>query len=335
MVTYVHEPDNHDVDPFAYLGTRGLDVLPRPRDGRIHLLYRLTWRLAFRGGFPQFGLLGAAGRVATRLPSGPRGAMLLAVAILGASRPAPVGVTVVKTVRVPFALPWVAEATGAEVLLVARHPLGMLAGWQRLGWGAYGLVAYEEVRRRLHPLGLWPPPTTSTAADVTWTLCALHLLHEDAARGRRGWRVRHEWLCSDPVAAFRELLGVVGLPWREEVAAFLAAADGEGAGWEVRRVARREVRAFERLPREILTEALPVLTAFANAVPATFAPFLAELDGAPPPRGVQAIAGDDVAPPGVHWPGDAQSWVPGGGRDARGTLVPPPPGQLPTAMLTA
>lgn len=283
-VTYVHEPDNCELDCFAPVGTAGMEVLPRPRPGARHLRYRLTWELAFRGGFPRTGILGWVGYLAPRLPRRIRGPLLLGTAALAARRRPPEGWCMVKTVRVPFSLAWVAEVSGAQVLLVVRHPLNMLAGWRRLGWGAYGLVAYPPVRTRLEPLGLWPPPAAGTVADTTWTLCTLLLFHEEAAAAHPGWwRVRHEHLCNDPVQGFRRLVAAMGLEWSATVADVLIAADVEGEGWEVRRRAQHQLAVWRRLPAADLEAAVRVLARFADAVPPIFRPYLAEIDGSPAP----------------------------------------------------
>lgn len=270
-VFYVMEPDNPDCEPLARYAHDGLLNLPRlqPSDRGPARLAAL-WDLAFTGGLdggPQARLLATLAVRAPWLAAAP------AVRLLERRNRVPAGGTVVvKSVRVTFSLEWAARRAHAGVLVVRRSPLNTVAGWARLGWGPNQLEDEPRLQALLEPHHLWPCPPQGTEERAMWTLCALTVLQHDVCARHPGWQsVLHEDLCADPVARFAELFARLGLQWSADVAAYLDQSNAEGSGWAVKRLAAQQMDSWRReLSAEQLAAVLPILRAFASAIPDAF-----------------------------------------------------------------
>jgi hypothetical protein len=172
----------------------------------------------------------------------------------------------VKSVRSIFVAEWLAGRYRPQVVATVRNPLNAVAGWTRLGIRTEA-ESHPRVEARLAGTGLWPNPWSSPLQRGAWQVCALDAMMRELGRHHPHWTVvNHEDLCLDPRAEFPVLAAAAGLRWTDAGDAYLAAADAEGSGWEVRRRAAQEVHGWQRSRDPGDREAaLDVLEAFAEA----------------------------------------------------------------------
>jgi len=258
---YVHEPDG-DHDPFAFRARLGHRVAPALGAGDVDPDYERLFAGAFAGGRYAGTLRDkAARRIYGGVPiedrwrawlGGPLSPTLRLVSALAVPRVAEPGKTnvIVKSVRSELAMDWLVERFEPRVLLVERNPLNVLASWIEL---EYVRDPKEAAAVAVHAQERWniPPPSVDEPRLVHQTFeygvlaCALR----DAAARHDDWTVvRHEQLCTDPVAEFRALTGTLGLGWNDDVAEFLTESDRAGTGYQTnRRATDQPDRWRERL----------------------------------------------------------------------------------------
>ncbi|HLR97896.1 MAG TPA: sulfotransferase [Jiangellaceae bacterium] len=119
-------------------------------------------------------------------------------------------------VKDPFALlsvPAIVARTGAEVVVVYRHPGAVLASWRRMGWTA---KAHEVARVE----GITGQRSSDAPDDEVGLLGrmwrALHrVVLRDAAQGVPLHVVSHEELGMGGPRALQDLFAAVGLTWAE------------------------------------------------------------------------------------------------------------------------
>lgn len=263
-VRLVHEPDNEVQQPFAVRAKAGLGRWPVLRPGETAPdEYVCLWQAAFDGLAPRRtpawaaakGMLRGASRdemraafSATRRFSG----RLRAVRSL-AGPPARPGTSrdravLVKSVHSAFAVEWVAERFGPQVVVVVRHPLNIVASWAALGWGGFPLTTDRVVREYLEPLGITPLPAgRSPLAQLTWQVALLSLALEQAVANHPEWVVvSHEELCAAPAAGFAQLCQKLGLSWGEPSRRFLTESDRPGTGITTARVTAEQPDRWRR-----------------------------------------------------------------------------------------
>jgi hypothetical protein len=140
-VRLISEPDNLHVDPLAGAATRPFGRFPVLRPGEPGGLYATLWTLAFRGGWPWAGTVTLSRRVASRFSPRACYRLLGPAARACALRPPYPGDVVVKTVYGVLSLEWIAEHTGARILVVRRNLLDTVASWLALHAPGYPLAA--------------------------------------------------------------------------------------------------------------------------------------------------------------------------------------------------
>lgn len=251
---YLHEPDNHLVRPDAWWAKRRLGPYPElgpgddagspdspgSSDSRD---YERLWARAFAGGPPSSALYaglrilqragapGTSGRLASRCRA----------------RPAP-GPLVVKSVHSARALEWVADRFAPAVVVVERHPFGVIASWRKLGWDDFLDTDRAALRYSATVLGVDPPPAGAPWLErAAWHYGLLNSYLERARRRHPHWLVvRHETLCAGPEAAFPRLCARLGLTFTREAARFLAASNRPGDGYSTNRLWREQVDGGRR-----------------------------------------------------------------------------------------
>lgn len=266
---YLHEPDNHLVRPEAWWAKRGLGPYPEldpgadaTSDGRD---YEQLWARAFAGGpcsspvYAGLRVLQRAGasRVSGRLASRVR------------SRPT-AGPLVVKSVHSARSVEWLADRFDPSVVVVERHPFGVISSWRKLGWDDFLDTDRAALRYSATVLGVDPPPPGAPWLErAAWHYGLLASYFERARRRHPDWLVvRHEVLCAGPEPAFLRLCSRLGLTFTEETARFLAASNRPGDGYSTNRLWREQVDGGRRrlTPTEqALIQA--TLDAFAGGVP--------------------------------------------------------------------
>lgn len=120
-----------------------------------------------------------------------------------------------------FAAEWLAETFGTKVVVVLRHPAGVISSYLRLGWGAEvdGMLAQPSLRSRfLGPLMQAVEDYERRQADplqahiLQWNIFAHAALQLKEAHP--DWLfVRHEELCRRPQEQFQAICAYAGIPW--------------------------------------------------------------------------------------------------------------------------
>jgi hypothetical protein len=263
---YLHEPDNHLVRPEAWWAKRQLGPYPDLSPGDDGGDYERLWALAFGGGSrpsPRYAaarILQRAGapRVSGRLASRPR------------PRSVP-GPLVVKSVHCARALEWAVDRFRPSVVMVERHPFGVIASWRKLGWDDFLDGDRSALRHGAAVLGVDPPRRGASWLErAAWHYGLLSSYLERARRRHPDWLVvRHEMLCAGPEPAFRRLCDRLGLRFTDEAARFLAASNRPGDGYSTNRLWSEHIDGgCSRLAPAERALILATLEAFAGALPA-------------------------------------------------------------------
>jgi hypothetical protein len=265
--TYLEEPDNHLMHPFAFrakhrLPGRFYTALPPDEDAAE---YELLWREAFGGSGDQGRRAPLATRARRRLAAGiwrtvshnevqrafrdPTriASKLRAAAALAVPEIPSPGArhVVVKSVYAALSIEWIAARFPAGVVIVVRDLLNVLSSWVELEWiGTPGDDMLDGldpiVQQRLATTHGVPVPERGASPLVrgAWLLGMLDLSLREAAGRNPGWIVvRHEDLCDDPPAGFRTLSQALALEWTADADRTLARLNRPGRGIERARVA--------------------------------------------------------------------------------------------------
>ena len=251
----VMEPDNEKTSAPAMSAKRGVGRFPVLAPGDDDPAYRRLWAWALAGAPRSIGLRTAtaiARRVGDAelesLFTGRRSSRLALASMLARRLPAPGAVSsdvrlVVKSVHACMAAEWLAGNFPVDVVVVRRHPAGVLASWLELGLpdADRGLERNPAVRTRyVEPWGLAQPAPTHVAR-AAWHIGLLSSALEDALVRHPEWHVvEHEALCREPQARLSELFAGLHLSWSARVDEQLADSDGPGSGFTPRRL-RAEV----------------------------------------------------------------------------------------------
>ncbi len=244
---YLHEPDNHLVRPDAGWAKRRLGPYPELDPGgggdRDDVRddardYERLWARAFAGGPHTASLYGGL-RILQRAGA-PRVSGRLASRLH--ARPA-AGPLVVKSVHSARALEWVADRFEPAVVVVERHPFGVISSWRKLGWDDFLDTDPAALRYSATVLGVDPPPPGAPWLErAAWHYGLLDSYLERARRRHPRWLVvRHEVLCAGPEPAFRRLCTRLGLTFTAGTARFLAASNRPGDGYSTHRLWRDQV----------------------------------------------------------------------------------------------
>jgi hypothetical protein len=228
----VFEPDGPASDLLGAMVASRLGEFPALGTADRSLWYRLTWDLAFTGGWPwaRAESARAAGRQLVRLPKGLRDYLIAAIAeSTRLLRRAPRHV-VVKSVNSAFALEWIAARYSPTVVILRRNPLNVVSSWAVLGLHPGRIRVTDSVRRRLPARALDEPDASASAVTVAaWNVGLLTAALKTAAARHPEWIVEsHDALCAEPVARFRALSERIGLGWRSEMEDYIARSDDPG-----------------------------------------------------------------------------------------------------------
>jgi hypothetical protein len=263
---YLHEPDNHLLRPEAWWAKRRLGPYPELSSGEDGGDYERLWALAFAGG-PRPSPLYAGARILQRAGA-PRVSGRLASR--RPARPAP-GPLVVKSVHGARALEWTVDRFRPAVVVVERHPFGVISSWRKLGWDDFLDTDRGALRHSAAVLGVDPPPPGAPWLErAAWHYGLLSSYLERARRRHPDWlAVRHEVLCAGPEPAFRRLSARLGLRFTDEAARFLAASNRPGEGYSTHRLWHEQVDGGRsRLAPAERALVLATLEAFSGALPA-------------------------------------------------------------------
>ena len=235
---YLHEPDNHLVRPDAWWAKRRLGSYPEIRPGTDGDDYDRLWSQAFAGG-PRPSLVYAGAKILQRA-----GATRLSGRLAGRQRSWPAsGPLVVKSVHCVRSLEWIADRFDPAVVVVERHPFGVISSWRKLGWDDFLDTDPGALRYSAAVLGVDPvPPGAQWLERAAWHYGLLSSYLEQARLRHPEWLVvRHEVVCSDPEPAFQRLSARLGLQFTEGTARFLAASNRPGDGYSTHRLWHEQV----------------------------------------------------------------------------------------------
>jgi hypothetical protein len=138
-----------------------------------------------------------------------------------------------------FSAPWLADRLGAQVVVTVRDPVAVVSSWKRLGWSP----RFAELLAQPALVRDWLASSraeleAAARATVRDPVGQASLLWRVIYRAVADYRqrvpgllvVRHEDLSSDPVPAFAELYGRLGLPFGERARRAVLAATSGGDG---------------------------------------------------------------------------------------------------------
>jgi len=264
---YLHEPDNQLVRPDAWWAKRRLGPYPELEPGADGGDYERLWARAFAGG-PRRSPLYAGARILQRAGaphiSGP-----LASPRWHRNRTVP-GPLVVKSVHCARALEWTVDRFRPAVVVVERHPFGVISSWRKLGWDDFLDTDRQALRYSAAVLGVTPPASGAPWLErAAWHYGLLSSYLLRARRRHPEWLVvRHEVLCAGPEPGFRRLSARLGLRFSDEAARFLAASNRPGEGYSTQRLWHEQIDGGRsRLTPPERSLVLATLERFEGALP--------------------------------------------------------------------
>jgi len=266
--TYVHEPDNHLVLPEAWAAKEGLGSFPALAMGSNAPAYEQLFECAFAGGGRPSLRYSSARLMHRAAPRAGRGALLWLTGTLAGARAelrdAPERV-VVKSVFCARSLEWLAHRFDPTVVVVSRHPFSVISSWAALGWDDFLDRNPAAVADRADRFGVTAPLSTEWIDRAAWHYGYLDATLSEAVARHPQWRVvRHESLCADPPARFRDLAEQLGLPWGDAAEDFLLASNRRGRGYSTNRVWSEEVDGWHtRLDPDDQDRVVAVIERFA------------------------------------------------------------------------
>ena len=171
---------------------------------------------------------------------------------------------IVKSVRLPFALEWVATRWQPTVVVCFRHPLDVVASVLALQWSNRLDKVSPNVRARAVAYGVDVPVTSDPATCTAWWV-GMHMSALDATVPAHPefHVVDHGPLCNDPLGEFRRLIDAVGLGWAPATEALIVGSDRPGMGYDLTRVASEQSNRWrQRLSDDDARTAARVLAPF-------------------------------------------------------------------------
>jgi hypothetical protein len=171
---------------------------------------------------------------------------------------------VVKSVRLPFALEWVAARWQPAVVVCFRHPLDVVASALALQW-SYTLDSVPPaLRSRAAGYGVDVPVSDDLVTCTAWWVGMYMSALDEVVRTHPEFHaVDHAEVCDDPVAEFRRLIDALGLVWTRAVEELIVSSNRSGTGYDLNRVAAEQRNRWrERLSPDDARTAAGVLARF-------------------------------------------------------------------------
>lgn len=282
--TYVHEPDG-TAEPFAFAAKLTLPMTPVLHGEEDLRDYERLWSGAFAGGRRAGTLRDQLARrlYATITAEEKRRArhdgdlswrvrLSRAAAVPLVADPAH-RTAVVKSVHVPLALEWLSQRFDPAVLVVLRHPYNVLASRLEMSFSPGSLDLRAAAKYAAQAWGVEPVRLDDPALlQMAFHLGTVLLAMSDALDRHPTWHsVRHEDLCVEPAAGFRDVATRLGLEWTDEAESLLQASNRRGSGYDTNRVAKEQPdRWRERLRPDQVTMIDEALARFPKRLMSAF-----------------------------------------------------------------
>ena len=231
----VREPDNIDAEPSGD-GRSALGFGPYPvlDAGDDAPQFRALWDLSFSGRIPNRPQWRRrAGSVVRRLPTQLRTPLTGGLASAMSSLPGRPQRVVVKSTYAIFTMPWLERHYRPRVIVLQRNPMNVISSWADLSIHGFDLLTRPVFRERyLDRYGVAAPTTATTQLQLiaAWVGFLAAALNEQAAQHPDWAVVTHDELCIEPRTSVRGVCETLGLPWNDEVDAYLRGADRPGEG---------------------------------------------------------------------------------------------------------
>jgi hypothetical protein len=170
--------------------------------------------------------------------------------------PAPWTRLVVKDPFAMLSIPTIARTTGAQVVLLYRHPAAALVSYRRMGWrpSVHEVRPVQETHRREHGgngrVALSDAGERGPAETIAYFWSALYEIAMDhAAETDSLLVVSHEELSGGGDSAARQLFGRLGLRWNEQARAEMVRETQQPNAADIR--PERALHDFDRAPSEV------------------------------------------------------------------------------------
>ena len=152
---------------------------------------------------------------------------------------------IIKSVHAGLSLPYLNENFRPKILIIFRHPASIVASCLRLKLPD----GNREVFRQTALVTDFLEPYMSTIETLSDPLALMglqvaifyHVWERQMDQYPQWITTTHEDLCEESASKFRRLYDQLGLPWRDEIAAYIDRHNTGGGGYEIRRVASQVV----------------------------------------------------------------------------------------------
>ena len=158
---------------------------------------------------------------------------------------------VVKSVHGVFAAEWIAHKTRPDhTLIVQRMPHGILASMKKLAMGdavRAGSLAPHLTAEELAELKQAGASPEKYLAASALQLAKMYAWLDELLRRHPEWiAVKHETLCEDPVARYRDLFEQIEIPWTAKIEAGIRERDRPGDGFAAVRKASDQIGKWKK-----------------------------------------------------------------------------------------
>ncbi|NNN16720.1 MAG: hypothetical protein HKL82_12825 [Acidimicrobiaceae bacterium] len=266
-----YEPDNIDADPTGTkpVGRSGFGPYPIIHPGDDGGVFKSLWDVAFGSTvhLDRFGgLLIPILRPMLKLPQPILHRLVRVGSKVLTTLPGKTDRIAVKSVYTCFCLDWLVEEYDPKVIIIQRNPLNVISSWRELKIPAFDLMTRPELIRLYADRYEGPPPTLedSPLTRMAWQVGLTTTAMGDSLDRHPGWVVaNHEDLCVEPAKKFKALFEKVGVPWSEDVEAYLEKSNRPGEGLKPVRVTSEQVDRWKsRLTASEVEEINSVLARF-------------------------------------------------------------------------
>jgi len=171
---------------------------------------------------------------------------------------------IVKSVHAVLSLPWICKNFNFQVVLVIRHPLNVLSSYLKLKMpdSMRNILIQENIIDDYFlPYLSVIRSANRNIEKIALQIGLLYKILEMQASIHPEWIIiSHEELCKNPTNGFIKLFDKLNLKWSNRVEKFLDSRNKPGDGFEINRIAIKEIDKWRRLlTQEQVNEALKII----------------------------------------------------------------------------